>query len=235
LLYYTDQIGKLNSHIDNPSGYDYVNTLIEAVDDGKVPPATSKEYIQYMACDFQNMHDERIKHPLTFIEMSGEIFQDTYTKTLDEMPHKFRRYLFENPNRKYIFLTVDYNMGGNYKQKKHFEFLLKFLAQNGTLETVEGIVLIIAKWDGKPEDIEAEANMFLQRSYLSLINLCEEFVQEFDLSFHVYKFSLGDFEANGMRYQYVPDDSEEIYHLLCETTTAIEKSGKKKKKKRRFW
>ena len=119
--------------------------------------------------------------------------------------------------------------------KKHFEYLLKFLAQHGTLETVEGIVLVIAKWDGKPEDIEAEANVFLQRSYLSLINLCEDFVEEYDLSFHVYKFSLGDFEPNGMRYRYVPDDSEEIYHLLCETTTAIERSGKKKKKKRRFW
>lgn len=235
LLYYADNIGKLDANIDNIWGLDYVNTLIEAVDNGAVPPPTSVEYIQYMACDFKNTSDERVKHPLTFIEMSGEIFQNTYAKKMDEMPTKFRKYLFENPNRKYIFLTVDYAMGNNIKQKKNFEYLLKFLAGNGTMDTVEGIVLIITKWDGTPEDIESQANDFLQKSYLSLINKCEEFVEEFDLSFHVYKFSLGDFN-HPKSYNYVPDDSAEIFNLLCQTTTGIEKTKKKRKKKRlSFW
>lgn len=226
VLHYTEQKGKLRIGIGNPTGYQYAHTLMEAVGNGLLPPATSVDYIQYMECDLVDANND--VHPLTFIEMSGEVFKDCHLKQLADMPPKFKKFFFDNPNNKHILLAVDYTMSA--AQKKHFDYILQFCEENGMLETVEGITIIITKWD-KSQDTNENARDFLEKNYLSLKNLCEQFADEYDLSFHVFTYSLGKFRHNpvtGVETKYTFDESysKKVYDLLS-TTSVKKQKGKK--------
>lgn len=228
LLNYADKLGKLDLKIDNTIGYGYANSLIEAVQEGLVPPPTPVEYLQYISGDLVDKNND--KHPLTFVEMSGEVFHDTYLKSLSEINPTFRSYLFENQNPKYIFFAIDYLLDTrteNY-QKKHIDYLLNFLDQQGTLNSIEGITILITKLDGAlSASVQKKAKSFLEMKYQSLTVKCEELSKKYGFSFHIFKFSLGDFEFNGRTYQYIPDDSENIFNLLCETTSFTSKPKSK--------
>lgn len=237
LFYHGNSIGRLNVDIDNVTGVKYADTLIEAMEEGRVPTATAVDYIQYIACDIRD--DDEHTHPLTFIEMSGEHFQDAYGKTLPDLKKekpKLVEYLFENPNRKVIFLAIDYqpDRGGETGQRKNFEFMLKFLDKNGVLENVETIVLVITKLDGDDDSLQDDAKRFLENRYKSLTNLCNDYVEKHGLDFYVYKFSLGNFKSIGnfkskYVFDYNPTDSEIIFDMLCDTTSVLKQKKKVKK------
>jgi len=229
-LHYTQEVGKIKIGIDNPTGHKYAYTLIEAITTKQLPPPTSIDYIQYIECDLTDAQDE--VHPLTFIEMSGEVFQKSLYKKKHEMPEKFRKFFFENSNNKHILLAVDYYAAAS--QRQYFDYILQFCETHGMLETVEGISIIITKWD-KRKNVQESPRDFLENNYLGLKNLCEQYAEEYDLSFNVFTFSLGAFTFNpstGKETVYAFDGvyAKKIYDLLC--TTSIKKNKKKKKKKK---
>jgi hypothetical protein len=228
-LYYADKKGKLRIGIENSTGHKYAYTLMEAVTDKQLPPPTSIDHIQYIECDMRDAQND--VHPITFIEMSGEVFQKSLHKKKHEMPEKFRKFFFENPNNKYILLAVDYNAAAS--QRQYFDYILQFCEAHGMLETVEGISIIITKWDKRKSEHESPRE-FLENNYLSLTNLCRQYAEEYGLNFNVFTYSLGAFTFNpvtGKETGYTFDEaySKKIYDLLC--TTSI----RKKKKKGGFW
>ncbi|MCC5944867.1 MAG: hypothetical protein JJT94_08020 [Bernardetiaceae bacterium] len=215
LLHYADSIGRIQHHIENRTGYQYANTLIDAVGRGLVPPPTSVDHIQYMACDL--IDDDGDKHPLTFIEMSGEVFEGCHLKTIDEVPVKLKSYFFENPNRKIVFLAIDYGLtfSNDVSQRTQFDFILKFLEENGMIQNLECLVLILTKWDKSPDQSEEAAKDFLQKRYMSLIRLCRDFKEKYGLNYYIYRFSLGKFH-HAHSYDYNEADSKRIFELLCQ-------------------
>jgi len=228
LLYHIDLIGHLRTHIDNTSGYEYASTLIETISEGNLISATSVDHIQYMECDITD--DDKEVHPLTFIEMSGEVFEGCMLKQMDEIPEKFRKFFFDNPNNKYIFLAADYKASSHY-QKKQFDYILQFCEKHGMLETVEGIALIVTKWDRAGNaDVDGALKEFLDKNYLSFMNLCEGYSEKYGLKFYRFRYSLGQFNEKDTSYTFDGSFSEKIYQLL--STTSIDPKLKMNKKKR---
>ncbi len=231
LLQYGNNEGKLTRVIHNMSGYAYADTLIEAVESGRVPTATSVDHIQNIACDIKDSRGDI--HPLTFIEMSGEHFQDIYTRDMayiKEKKPKLVEYLFESPNQKVIFLAIDFQPSA-FNQRKYLEFMLGFLEANGTMKTVEVIVLVITKLDGQNNNIVEEANEFLKKQYKTILELCKDYAEKYGLDFLIYKFSLGNFKSKVV-YEFNPADSQKLFDLLATITS---KKTSKNKKGGGFW
>lgn len=233
LIYYAHSKGRLFNDIDNPVGAKYADTLIYAVKNRLLPPGTPVDYIQYMACDF--IDKEGKEHPLTFLEMSGEIFRKLHFSKENNVPQQqqFKSYLF-SANRKIIFLTIDYFLHSergriqddNISQSSRFEYILQFFEKNGTLRSTEAICILITKWDlCKSDDNSAAAN-FLQREYLNLINLTKRYQAQYGFKFEVYTFTLGNFDERN-NYEFVERDSEFIFNWLCSFSpvTNKEKGG----------
>ncbi len=233
LLYYAKKKGRLITDIDNPAGSKYADILTTAVRKGQVPPPTPVEIIQYMACDFRDWNN--IPHPLTFLEMSGEIFEKLYSAKPENIHSRLKEYIGSS-NQKIIFFAIDYFLhsedGQMYEdtatQSDRFEHVLKFFRKTGMLNNTEAVCFLITKWDLSGQgDNQAAAREFLQNEYLNLINLAKELKQEFGFKLEVYTFSLGNF--NGMNgYTYVDNDSEKIFNWLCSFAPII--PGQKKKK-----
>lgn len=232
LIYYAYSKGRLVTDIDYAVGAKYADTLIYAVRNSRLPPRTPVEYIQYMACDFKD--NQGHKHPLTFLEMSGENFQRVHFAKEDKIPGPFRQYLYST-NQKIIFLTIDYfidsGFGGfqhdSVTQSQRFEYILKFYDKIGTLKSTEAVCILITKWDlCKNPDKNAAIRDFLNKEYLSLLNLTKELQAKYGFKFEVYTFSLGEFDHRNS-YVYNERDSEHIFNWLCSFSpvTNAEKKG----------
>lgn len=223
LLYYAHKNGRLLNHIDNKHGAVYANKLIEAVKRNLVPPSNPAEYIQYMACDFND--DQEDKHPLTFVEMSGEIFMNMYFQSDEKINPRFVEYL-KFPNNKVIFLAIDYflhsyqgsQQNSDVIQSFHFDYAMQFFEKNGVLDNTIAVCILVTKWDLCPNpNQEGAAEKFLKEEYLNLIRLIRDQAKKFGFKFEIFTFSLGKFnERKG--YIYNDRDSEQIFNWLCSVT-----------------
>ena len=216
LLYYARKNGKLGAEIDNTAGYMYVNAITDAVKRSILPPRTPDEKMQYMACSFTSPNDDLI--PMTFIEMSGEVFQKCYGKKTTEMPQKFVQYM-DHENNKVIMLAVDYKVHSSFShnntsQETQFDYIIKFLDKQGTLNNTEAICILITKWDLSPDQSEEAAIRFLEEEYLGLYNLCKQMEKKYKLRFAIFRYSLGVFGRRNS-YTYDPKDSKLLYNWLC--------------------
>jgi len=223
LLYYAKRIGKLGQEIDNLGGYTYTNAITDAVHKGILPPRTPEEYIQYMACTFTSQEGNKV--PMTFVEMSGEVFQKCYGKRNEDMPANFVQYMLHE-NSKVLMLAVDYKLHatnspshaytsyGDTSQESQFDYIIRFMDKEGTLNYTKAICILITKWDMSPDQSEEAAIRFLESEYLGLFNLCQEMQAKYNLRFEIYRYSLGKFGRRNS-YVYVPRDSETIYNWLC--------------------
>jgi hypothetical protein len=217
LIYYADKMGLLEMGIENTKGFLYGQKLISAVEQRLLPPRTPVESVQYMACDFRN-GKPLVNHPLTFIEMSGELFKKLYGVTKESFPPKFHEYLFESLNNKIIFLTVDYKIHEekvrlDNPQRAHFTFALQFFERNAVLNSTQAICILITKWDASKDKSPAAAQEFLRQEYFSLYRQCERYQEQYGLKFEVFTFSLGEFDARS-RYTYASQDSETLFNWL---------------------
>jgi hypothetical protein len=221
LLYYARSNGWLRQDSNHIAGMEYTLALTTAVSNGILPPATPVENIQYMACDFQN---ERGKwNPMTFIEMSGEIFRKCFGKPIHEMPQKFIQYL-QHENSKLLVMAIDYQAdnaaysNSHVAQADYFEYMLPMLRQMGTFHNTRAIVILITKWDLSPDQSDEAARAFLDRRYKNLASNCEQIEEEFrssGLEFAIFKFSLGSFQRRNA-YVYNPSYSQDFYEWLSE-------------------
>ncbi len=225
LIYYARKNGRLPMNdIDNHLGAQYVDRLCLAVKKGELPPATPAKAIQHLACDFTD--DNSKDHPLTFLEMSGEIFEGIYNKKTSE---KFEEYMF-SPNNKIIFLAIDYKMKPeteyNVSQSARFEHIMQYFDKSGVLKNAEAVCLLITKWDESPDNSEEAASKFIKEEFLNLYRMCERYSKKYSFKLEIYRYSLGDFKAN-LSYTYKDHDSKFLFDWLCSFSPII-KSGKSK-------
>lgn len=229
VLHYADKIGALEHSIDNPQGFEYVNFLMNCVQKGQSLGATPNVYLQYMSCNFTDQNSE--VHPLTFIEISGESFENMYLKKKQDFPSRFQEYMFDSPNTKVLFLAVDFSpvydiSDDNKTQKAQFQYMLQFLEKNGIAPEFEAIIIVVTKWDKADSTDDEVAKDFLKDRFMSLINLCKRFKEDYGIDFFIYTFSLGEFIAE-TTYEYKSKDSKKMYELLCSFTSVKEnKRGK---------
>ena len=216
LLYYAKKMGRLNMEIDNLSGFAYVHAITDAVKRGILPPRTPDEKMQYMSCSFTSESNQKL--PMTFIEMSGEVFQKCFAKKRSEMPQNFVNYI-SHDNDKVILLAIDfrvhtgYNMS-NTSQESQFDYIIRFLDQQGTLNNTKAICILITKWDLSEDQSEQAAIQFLKEEYLGLFNLCKEMEEKHGLRFEIFRYSLGEFGRRS-KYTYNAHDSILLYNWLC--------------------
>ena len=228
LLNYVEKMGCLSHNITNISGYSYANKLILAAENGKIPPRTSKAVINYMECDFINPKNNKWVHPLTFVEMSGEVFEDCNLKSVEEIRKvrpKFAEFLLDSPNDKIIFLALDYSESADQRMK--FDYILRFLKENKVTQTVRAVGLLVTKWDRCPDKTPDAPRTFLSRSYKNLVNLCNSLErEEKNLKFEVIPYSLGDFKSEYF-YLYDEKDSKTVFEWICGFAHILDTSKKK--------
>ena len=230
LMYYAHQAGLLSLQIENNKGYVYANTLINAVRLRLLPPATPGTTLQHMAANFRSPVGQI---PMTFIEMSGEIFQKCFGRRVSDMPSNFVEYM-SHENTKVVLMAVDYRAHGTMDAKSvmqatQFDFMLRFMEQHGTLNHTKAIAILITKWDTSPDQSAEAAIRFLREEYLNLFNLCSEMADKYRLRFEVFRFSLGTFDER-KSYAYQPEDSQVIFNWLCEFAPV-----QKQRKGKGFW
>lgn len=228
LFTYAHRIGKLIKEVDNVKGLVYMDYLVNLLSQGYFPPATARDKMQYMPCNFITPTGSQV--PLNFIEMSGEVFERCYGREFKDMPENFHSYMTHG-NSKVIIMCVDYKVHTeqqwvNVKQSNNFEFLLNFLDKNGTFNYTKTICLLITKWDQSPDRSEEAAVRFIEESYRSLFNACMRIQEKYNLRFAIYPFSLGNV---GRRNNCVYDssDSEKIYNWLCSFLGVMRKEKEK--------
>jgi hypothetical protein len=236
LLHYVKKEGCIDNIEMHDSANDYFSDLTEAVKYNRIPPPTPQEYIQHMACSFDSYKKnpktgQKPVHPFTFIEMSGEIFNQTFTSDKNNMDKKLVEYLFSD-NRKVFFFVVSYEahiLKHNTGRSQHDRFMtiFNFLKRNGVLDKTDALCLIVNKWD-KCESREEKADtLFLRDEYRNLVNSCLKVTKKGHadyikgLSFRAMKFSLGDFNDPGDSDKYIYNElfSKNVYQWLCNVSS----------------
>jgi len=220
LMYYMYRNGLIVKHLNNMVGFVYMDSLINTIQRKELPRPTAVNYVQYMECDLRDRNGQ--KHPLTFIEMSGELFSNCYGKQKSALNPRLNEYLFDSANNKLLFLTIDYyaHLSGvslEARQDAKINFILQFLEFHGMLNTVEAICILITKWDSSADQNPQAVEELLRQEYLTLYNMCKEFEEKKGVKFRVFCFSLGQFDATN---QYTFDEyySKQVYEFLAAVT-----------------
>jgi len=217
--------------IENNFGAKYLNQLVDAIYDGCLIRATSVQHMQFMTCDFSDYSGR--KHPLTFMEMSGELFSKIYSSDTAELPPKLNEYMM-GENYKVLILAIDYEEDDKDNasvSRKELIYSLKVLEKKGVLAKVDAINVVITKWDMyKGGSADGAADFLKRKGYGALRKECEDLSEKYGFSFKFSTFSLGTFYGfQNKKYKYKEEDSKKLYEWFCERTAYID-NGKLKGK-----
>jgi hypothetical protein len=106
---FCDKHGMIINNTSNHEGTKYMNQLKDEISFGILPDSTAAEGVNYIPIELRNLNDKKLKHPLNFIEMSGELFDQAYEGGISENNLAAKNYL-NNNNQKLIFFVLDYEM-----------------------------------------------------------------------------------------------------------------------------
>ena len=158
LFYYFEKQGILAENMHNQIGTIYRNQLKEEFGYGILPDSTAVDGVNYMPIELRNLKDTELRHPLNFVEMSGEIFDTAYQNGIESIHPKVKEYL-SNKNRKILFFIIDYDL---HKKSEKMSFgagqaskltaVLEILDNYGTLSKVDSIYVLVTKSDLFPAD-----------------------------------------------------------------------------------
>jgi hypothetical protein len=204
LFYYFDKRGLLAENMQNQIGTLYRNQLKDEFGYGILPDSTAVDGVNYMPIELRNIQNTALKHPLNFIEMSGEIFDTAYEKGIQSIHPKVKDYL-SNKNRKILFFIIDYDL---HKKSEKISFgagqaskltaVLEILDNYGTLSRVDAIYVLVTKSDLFPaeRDKVEYANEFINNSYLNFVNNLKDKKQKYanknTFKVTIYPFTIGD-------------------------------------------
>jgi hypothetical protein len=216
-FYVKDTLGALKVNLDHRQ---YVDGLTELLASKRLPPANPENIPIFIETDFKTKDQSQI--PLTFFDMSGELFRQAYGSRLDNMPENLLKYI-KHENNKVFMLVVDYNVKvGEFNQGNVLESIIDSLARDGVLSHTNAVCILITKWDesgyGHLSDNEqAEyAIDFLRSRYPNLVNICKDYSVQFQFKFSVFTYSIGNFDKYSARFTFSPEYSDKIYRWLCQ-------------------
>ena len=210
-----------------------------------LPPSTHVEYTQYLPFDL--FDDNKLKHPIALIELSGEVFRAFYrdqnnlelSEELQATLNRTKEYL-NGPNKKIHFfiidITKDPNKPDNYNttQQQYLRSLTTYLNSNNVLKhRTDGVYIITTKSDVLSKNESERMDLaihHLTENYQSFIQSLKSLLVDNGLlnkisdKLPLIPFSLGDVYFNELCYF---DDtmSKEVIDLL----------KKKTSKKEGFW
>ena len=167
-----------------------------------------------------NMTDYRNHvHPITLIDMAGELFCHLYWKnnniTDNINNHQEAAFQsFENilqghrtSNRKFHFFIIEYGSEKKrykgFKQDEYLTFGLKYLEETGILrDATDGVCIIVTKYDhlfthiGEDEDINNHLSAYLYRNYGRFIRMLRKCCKKYDIAGGIMPdpipFTIGD-------------------------------------------
>jgi hypothetical protein len=236
LLYAAEKRGILRPDTSIKHGFKYMNELTRCVEVGYVPKPTAADNVNCLS--FSLSSDK--EHPLNVIEMSGEIFKNTYYDLVGERNDGItaRRYL-KNKNRKIIFFVIDYRSDFaatdtadlDVGQARMLTSILEILKDDSILTQTDGLVIIISKSDYMPRDKDRQevAGSYLYQEYLNFIKILEGYLRKYGINKatnykpYVIPFSLGQFML-GRTFTYNGADSAIVVNTLL-TLSRIKRSG----------
>ena len=208
IFYYLEEQGMIINNAHNPEGNKYRNQLRDELSYGILPDSTAAEGVNYIPIELINPDNEGARHPLNFIEMSGELFDGAYEEGISEQNLSAKNYL-NNTNRKLIYFVLDYDQHEKSKtfssgatQSSKMQTILALLDQFGTLNYTEGIYLVVTKSDLFPSGVDRfqYAKQFVESSYKGFIVNCKELQRRYRNNFKVivYPYSIGDVRFQNM-------------------------------------
>jgi len=229
LMFYMDEIGLIADNTYNLIGTQYRNQLKDDYSKRVLPDGTAYNAIHYMPFDLRNQSNKAQKHPLNFVDMSGELFRDVYEKGIDSIHPKVVEYL-KHKNRKIIFLIIDYDvhlrpeLEVGPSQSSMLSAGLQMLDDFGTLKKVDAINVLVTKSDLFPEGCNKEefAADFMDSKYKNFVENLKDKMSEYDgkNSFEatIYPFSIGKVKFKGLLVQQDLSSAENITNALQQDT-----------------
>lgn len=199
---FCDKHGMIINNTSNHEGTKYMNQLKDEIAHGILPDSTAAEGVNYIPIELRNLHNKNLKHPLNFIEMSGELFNNAYQGGIKADNLAAKNYL-TNDNRKLIFFVLDYDMhqksfyGENgTSQSSKMQTILALLESIDILKKTDGIYIIISKTDLFPKNVNKEeyAFEFMNNHYKNFMENCKELREKYRDQFKViiYPYSIGE-------------------------------------------
>lgn len=223
LIYHGHRSGKLEFGVENLTGVKYGHGLVKVIENEYVPDRTRKDLVNFIDV---NVYRKNRVHPLNIIEMSGEIFVNTYKGNEDGLT----KYGFlKNKNRKVLCLIVDYKKDSNKDKETNIHggdqalqlsTVMKLLERDQDLmKTVDGIYIILTKSDLLPNgqlDYPG-ADEFLRKEYASLRNYISRLEKKYKIAASILTFSLGKFML-GKTFIYDDTTSRIIFDEITQNT-----------------
>lgn len=236
VLQYLHKNGLLKLDTNNIKGRQYANALLSLINSnsiGYVPPSTTTEGANYIEAEFRRKEGHNtIMHPINILEMSGELFVQTYKQGTTRVGANgvntigANQYL-SNDNRKFIFLIVDYKetvtpmvTQSMAKQALQLETILDFLDKDGTLSKTDALHIVLTKSDllpGGAQDLKG-AEAFIAKEYNNLRASVKQYKEKYGFrDSRIIPFSLGHFMLDKV-FEYDPTCSETIYNAITAST-----------------
>lgn len=208
IFYYLEEQGMIINNVHNPQGLRYRNQLTNEISYGILPDSTAVEGINYIPIELINPNHADSRHPLNFVEMSGELFNLAYNQGITKENLAARDYL-NNTNRKLIYFVLDYDQHEKSKtvssgplQSSKMEAILALLDKFGTLEYTDGIYIVVSKADLFPPSVDRAqyAKQFIESSYKGFVVNCKDLQRKYRNNFKVivYPYSIGDVRFQNM-------------------------------------
>jgi hypothetical protein len=191
----------LKTDSTNYTGAKYKEDLINRIQLGILPNSTSSDAINYISVSL--IDQKGYPHHLTFIEMSGEKFSDTYKSggISSESSIGAKQYL-KNSNRKIIMFIIDYrhhidgvDLSEMATQSAQLDTTLNLLSNDGILDKTDVVFIVVTKADlfNDQSSIKQATMNFLEEEYLNFLNNCKRMKHKHNFELIVHPFSLGHF------------------------------------------
>ena len=230
IFYYLRQNGMIINDAHNPQGNIYRNQLTDEIEMGILPDSTQRDGVNYIPIELRNYSNREYKHPLNFVEMSGELFDDAYQSGINNDNLAAKKYL-DNKNKKLIYFVLDYFMdnrganAGGVSQSSKMEHILSLLDQFGTLINTDGIFIIISKSDLFPNNIDRNkfAVDFLQTKYLNFYNNIKELQDKYQFEIKLYPYSIGEVKFQNLLTEFNTQSPSEIVQDVMDYTFVSKK------------
>jgi hypothetical protein len=243
LFHHANEDGLIIENQINPVGNAYRFQLAEEIQFGVLPDSTiadADKGVNYIPIDLAEEIDENgvVKnvHPLNFVEMSGEFFNDTLDPKKGLTSINAKGFL-GNDNKKLIFFVLDYDQHmeraqggiGSASQGSKFQNSLALLDAFGTLAKTDGIYILISKSDLFPKGVDKNefAKEFLKNNYKGFYNNCKMLQNKYKNSFNLtlFPYSLGDVIYKNLLTRFDHEPPNDLLQFICDNSFVKSKSN----------
>lgn len=135
---------------ENINGNEYCKKLKQAIEQKRLIRFTEKDEFHYFQLDVKD--DKKDLHKLTFYEMAGELFMDTFHEDFKAVNKKLQEHIVDNKNDKILLFVIDYKTEIETRQEHEtltedrFDRLLDYFSGEA-LSRINAIATIVSKWD----------------------------------------------------------------------------------------